>query len=532
MSENLIMRCGAKNALVVGVTDSGIISSVLSYDIKMNVEEGSLEDWLIAFSATISQIPKKIREKITFVIPPNKSVLIKHITIPEVTTKSAQEAFKFECENSLPGGSEDWKWDIYRINEKSTHAYVFAMRINFSERFADVLLRNKIQFSYICPEILLNNVAIEKCLNGEKNVMLINVGEEVSYLSCIGDSELYMRMIDVSGCDLNKTISSSQNITLAQADVLQKKFENKSSGEDEALMSYYVKQFTQQVRQEIKRSELFYCRTFNQQQIEKVYITGNKGPLYEIFQKAGNVIEVSLFDVLRDRVSSSLSEDDVALIRGTIGCFIGALYYSLDKNTNFLQILSSDFISQVEFQRQNFGYVLFAFVCTILILAVLISLNKDVKKFDSNIASLESKISKIAVDSDEYGKLLEEERKLKAFVKDSNTALSSQTAWVEFLEELQSKISKLKTAWVESMHWTDKAKTKTCDKLEINAKMIILDGKPDDSIGKFIENFVDSLSQSKKVSRANILMVGNFDDHTIEFSVEVMFNEKSGIIVL
>ena len=490
MSENLIMRCGAKNALVVGVTDSGIISSVLSYDIKMNVEEGSLEDWLIAFAATISQIPKKIREKITFVIPPNKSVLIKHITIPEVTTKSAQEAFRFECENSLPGGSEDWKWDIYRINEKSTHAYVFAMRINFSERFADVLL------------------------------------------SCIGDSELYMRMIEVSGCDLNKTISSSQNITLAQADVLQKKFENKSSGEDEALMSYYVKQFTQQVRQEIKRSELFYCRTFNQQQIEKVYITGNKGPLYEIFQKAGNVVEVSLFDVLHDRVGSSLSEDDVSLIRGTIGCFIGALYYSLDKNTNFLQILSSDFISQVEFQRQNFGYVLFAFVCTLLILAVLISLNKDVKKFDSNIASLESKISKIAVDSDEYGKLLEEERKLKAFVKDSNTALSSQTAWVEFLEELQSKISKLKTAWVESMHWTDKAKTKTCDKLEIDAKMIILGGKPDDSIGKFIENFVDSLSQSKKVSRANILRVGNFDDHTIEFSVEVVFNEKSGIIIL
>ena len=128
--------------------------------------------------------------------------------------------------------------------------------------------------------------------------------------------------------------------------------------------------------------------------------------------------------------------------------------------------------------------------------------------------------------------MLEEERKLKAFVKDSNTALSSQTAWVEFLEELQSKISKLKTAWVESMHWTDKAKTKTCDKLEIDAKMIILGGKPDDSIGEFIENFVDSLSQSKKVSRANILRVGNFDDHTIEFSVEVVFNEKSGIIVL
>ena len=62
--------------------------------------------------------------------------------------------------------------------------------------------------------------------------------------------------------------------------------------------------------------------------------------------------------------------------------------------------------------------------------------------------------------------------------------------------------------------------------------MIRLGGKPDDSIGKFIENFVDSLSQSKKVSRENILRVGNLDDHTIEFPVEVVFNEKSGIIVL
>ena len=78
------MRKKKKNALVVGVTDSGIISSVLSYDIKMNVEEGSLEDWLIAFAATISQIPKKIRKKIT-------------VSVDSFTSKNFFIAFNISC---------------------------------------------------------------------------------------------------------------------------------------------------------------------------------------------------------------------------------------------------------------------------------------------------------------------------------------------------------------------------------------------------------------------------------------------------
>ena len=218
MSEHVIMRCGANAISVAKVTRDCIITDVSFYSITndpIGIDDAA--EWLKLFAQAINKIPKNIRRSISFVIPPNKHTVISYINIPDVTDKSKKEAFQFECNGLFPGGKDEWDWDIYQPFDGSNYAYVFGIRHTFAEQFVDILLRNKIQFKYIYPEVLLNNIAVKQCLNIAGSVIVANVGSQVSVLSCLSHSAEYLRNVSISSSDLTRTIADAQKISIEQS---------------------------------------------------------------------------------------------------------------------------------------------------------------------------------------------------------------------------------------------------------------------------------------------------------------------------
>jgi Tfp pilus assembly PilM family ATPase len=514
------------------VDGQGIFVKVESYAIQSEEDcKENVEGWLQAFAKAVSQIPKAMKKRITLIVPPNDQVFIKHIQIPEVTEKSIQEAFKFECEHNFPGGTREWCLDIYWDNDQSNHALGVAIPRAVSEQIVDILIRNKIDFSYICPEIVLNTIAIQKYADSPMNSMLVHVGENSSYLACIGNGAEYFRSVPITGIQLIKTIAESQKVSFEKAKLLLSKFSSNQEGENRAFMTYYLKQFSQKLRQEIKKSELFYCRTLKQHPIKKLYLTGSESHLYDAFNTAKDMEIIDMFDTFKHKFACNLREEEIMLVKNNIGVFVGAVYCLVSKQVQPLKLFSVDFSSQVEFQRQNFGYLLIFIVMTLALLTGLKILKKDAINLETKKWRLEAKLLEVNADIVRYEEVHEEYEVLRSFITNAKLSLYSQAAWADLFNEVQCKMENLKTAWIESFTWADKKDDNGNNKVEVSAKIWIGDGETKKLINKIIEELISSLGEIRGIDHIANIQMSLVNGDILPFSFDIILGQQSEILV-
>jgi Tfp pilus assembly PilM family ATPase len=526
------MHCGMESITLVEIDGRGIFVKVESYAIQSKEDlKENVMGWLRAFAKAVSQIPKATKKRITLIVPPNDQVFIKHIQIPEVTEKSIQEAFKFECEHNFPGGTREWCLDIYWNNDQTNHALGIAIPRAVSEQMVDILIRNKIDFSYICPEIVLNTIAIQKYADSPMNSMLVYMGENSSYLTCIGNGAEYSRSIPITGIHLIKTITESQKVSFEKAKLLLLEFFSNQKDENRAFMTYYLKQFSQKLRQEIKKSELFYCRTLKQHPIKKLYLTGNESYLYDAFNTAKDMVIINMFDTFKHKFTCSLREEEIVLVKNNIGVFIGAVYCLNSKQVQPLKLFSVDFSTQIEFQRQNFGYLLIFIVITLALLTGLKILKKDAINLETKKSQLEAKLLEVNADIIRYEEAHAEHEILRSFIVGAKLSLYSQAAWADLFNEIQCKMEHLKTAWIESLTWADKKDGNGDNKIKVSAKIWINNGETKRLINKIIEELISSLGEIKGIDHIENIQMSLANGDILPFSFDVILGQQSEILV-
>ncbi|MDR2737792.1 MAG: hypothetical protein LBB18_02505 [Puniceicoccales bacterium] len=533
MIGDVVVRCGARSIILAEIDEDGAILSAESRSVDVGSDiEYSSEAWLQAFAKTVAQLPKKTRKRIVLITPPNVEVFIKQLRIPEVTEKSVQEAFRFECEHEFPGGAEEWCWDIYQAKNQNQCALGIAIRRAFSERFVDVLIRNKIQISYICPEILLNTVAVQNNVDSAANSIVLHVGEYSSHLACLGDNVEYFRMLPVAAGHLTKTVAELQKISISQAEKLQSEFMENKESENRAFMTYYAKQFVQKLNQELKKSELFYCRTFRQPPTTKLYLTGHKRKLYSLLSSDDrNMKIIDLFDVLKKNIAPGVSGEEVEIIGQSIGTFVGAAHCLRNKQTGLLNLFSADFSNQVDFQRQHLGYLLVFIAFTLLALTGMKALKKDVLSLATKKTELEAKLLEASIDTARYEELSKERTELRAFIENTKFAFYSQYAWADLFNEIQSKIEILETAWIESLSWEDRKDDGDHDRIKVLAKMLVIDDVAKKSAGELVENFIKSIGKMDSADGLDNVHIYQHDENILAFSFDIRLKQQSRLLI-
>lgn len=532
MSEHVIMRCGANAISVAKVTRDCIITDVSFYSITndpIGIDDAA--EWLKLFAQAINKIPKNIRRSISFVIPPNKHTVIGYINIPDVTDKSKKEAFQFECNGLFPGGKDEWAWDVYQPFDGSNYAYVFGIRHTFAEQFVDILLRNKIQFKYIYPEVLLNNISVKQCLNIAGSVIVANVGSQVSVLSCLSHSAEYLRNVSISSSDLTRTISDAQKISIEQSVRLQDEFFGGKENDNSALMAYYIKQFIQRLSQEIKRSELFYCRTFQQSPVSTIILTGKARKLCRHFRHDDNVNIIDVSEISSRYIAISDHEKSEH-IKENICSFIGAAYCINNKRTNFLNSLVSNFVNQSEFQRQNIGYLLLAVAVTLIELTALKICSKDVLALEVEKEALSAKLVEMNTDSIRFREASNAAKKYHQFIHGVKMSFDSQAEWSKILHILQSKIAELKTAWIDSMEWNDENVGNGRQCIHFVMKQWIEDPGMKKQYNDCLESFIEKLSDNDIIDHVENLAIDDDDDTVISLSFDVILRSSGKMVML
>jgi hypothetical protein len=393
----------------------------------------------------------------------------------------------------------------------------------------DILIRNRVHFSHICPEPFLSAMAMRHCRALSDNYMVVYLGERASYLSCTGESAEYFRMFPLAGADLSKTISSAQKITVARANELLEDFLKNPESENRAFLTYYAKQFAQKFRQELKKSELFYCRTFKQPPIGKLYLTGCRNWIYDYFQWDENVSGVDLFKALKHRLGSGIRKEEIDILSWHIGSFVGAAHCIKNNEKNLLNLFSRDFSTQVEFQRQNFEYLLVMVIITLLALTGLKMLKKDFMALTTKRATLEAKLFETDVDVARYTELKNARAEDHGFIKNAKAAVYSQAAWSDFFQELQAKLATLKTAWIEYIGWEDRDGSGEFYRLTMTARMFLPNADVRKAAAKNIERFIVSLADIAIVDQAENIKMSQIDDRNIVFSCDLILKQNSEI---
>lgn len=525
------MRCGADTISVVKVTRDCVITDASFYSITDNpIGVDDVAEWLKLFAKAVNQIPKNIRRSILFVIPPNQYTVISYINIPNVTDKNKKEALWFECGSLFPGGEEEWNLDIYQPFDGSNYAYAFGIRRSFAEQFVDILLRNKIQFKYICPEVLLNNIAIKQCFGVSDPEIVVNVGHHVSFLSCLGHASEYLRNVPISSSDLTRTIADAQKISLGQAERLQKDFFDGVEDDNSALVAYYTKQLTQRLNQEIKRSELFYCRTFKQAPIATIIFTGQARRLCRYLLHVDGVNIVDIADSASRYISVS-DTDKTEQIKDNICSFIGAAYCINNKNVNFLNSFGANFVNQSEFQRQNIGYLLLAVAVTLIELTVLKICSKDVLALEVEKEALSAKLVEINTDSIRFREASDAAQKYNQFIQGAKIAFGSQAAWSELLHIMQSHIKSLKTAWIDSMEWNDDKVGNDLQRVHVVIKQWMENSWQQKKYYDDLRRFVSELSNNSMISSIEHLVMDD-EESVINLAFDIILDSSAKVVVL
>lgn len=531
MSEHVIMRCGANVISVAKVTRDCVVTDASFYSITDNpVGVDDAAEWLELFAQAVNKIPKNIRRSVSFVIPPNKHVVVSYINIPDVTDKNKKEAFQFECSGLLPGGKDEWEWDIYQPFDGSNYAYVFGIRHLFAEQFIDILLRNKIQFKYICPEVLLNNIAVKQYFNIAGSVTVANVGSQTSVLSCLSHSAEYLRSIPMSASDLTRTISDAQKISAEQSVKLQDEFFSGTETDNSALMAYYTKQFIQRLNQEIKRSELFYCRTFQQVPVSTIILTGKARKLCRYFRNDDNISVIDVSEMSSRYIAIS-DADKSEQIKDDICSFVGAAYCINNKKTNFLNGLVSNFVNQSEFQRQNIGYLLLAVAVTLVELTVLKICSKDVLALEVEKEALSAKLVEMNTDSIRLREASDAAKKYHKFIHGVQMSFDSQAEWSNLLHVLQSHVESLKTAWIDSMEWNDDKVGNGRQCIHFVMKQWMEDSGRQKEYYDHLERFIEKLSNNDMIDHVENLSIDD-DGNVVSLSFDTILRTTAKMVML
>jgi hypothetical protein len=535
MKDNVIMRCGTNFVTLVMFNDSGVFTDAISYPIH---HDGSGDEaWLTALSHTIDGIPSDFRFNTLLVIPPNNNIFVKCVELPEVSSDNCNQALKFEFKRNFPGNEEDWIWDTCNHEIGGNWAFIVAMQRIFAERLLDVLLRRKVNFSYLCPEVVLNAIAMQEQAKNFENTMLLHIGSNSSLIAINGkDSRQHIRIIPLAFDWVDEQISASQKIPQKDARKIKLDYAQNLSQSASGLtfVTYYIKQFANKIQQELKRSELFFCKTFKQAAVRKIVMSGKGVDIVTFLEIMSEFNSNATIEIAGKSVSGSyqaaMGEDKQRILSNNVFAYVGAVSCILTNTTKLINLFSENFKNQISFQRRHPSYmaamvtVIFASILGLKLLLQQVSLLES-KKF-----ALEAKLRESTIDSQKYHEAITSERKIRDSIVKIKGALYSQDAWINLFNDLHQSIKILKTSWIDSVTWHDSADGSNRDTVHVVAKIFSADGKKLDEMATGIEQFLATLKQSSNIAATANTVISPIEGNVLTFSFDIKLNSNSKII--
>ena len=287
---------GSSSVKVAHLKDSGKGTQLLAFD-SVLLPPDTIRDGVILHAPQLSQriqelfAVNKIKHKQVAVGLAGHSVIIKKISLPEMTVAELEDSIQWEAEQYIPFDVNDVNISCEILNKTDDNPQMDVLLVAAKKDMIN-------DYTQVISEAGLNAVVVDVDAFAVQNmfeanydipkgetVVLINVGASVVNINIISDGvTTFTRDVTMGGNQFTEEIQKQLNVSYEEAEALKVG----GKGDQDAVVPQEVERViagvAEQMAGEIQRSLDFYASTAADSHISKVYLSGGTAKIPALFK--------------------------------------------------------------------------------------------------------------------------------------------------------------------------------------------------------------------------------------------------------
>ncbi|MBD89040.1 MAG: pilus assembly protein PilM [Deltaproteobacteria bacterium] len=276
-----------------------------AFDMAMLPPETVVDGALLNFTAIVEKLKEmisanKLRSKNVAVSVSGHSVIIKKISLPEMTPEELEESIQWEAEQYIPFDIKDVNVDVQIINPKAGQEQMDVLLVAAKK---DVLQDyiSVIQEAGLKPNVVdVDTFAVQNMFElnygfpPNETIALVNIGASVININVIADSiTTFTRDISMGGGLLTSEIQRQLNISYEEAE----HYKTAGAGNiTNSTIAREVQAMSERIAltlvNEIQRSLDFYAATTVNADISRIYLSGGSAQITGLIRSLEQSLEV------------------------------------------------------------------------------------------------------------------------------------------------------------------------------------------------------------------------------------------------
>lgn len=266
--------------------------------LKFNVTSGiktDSEKLHKAIQQLFAREPQATKKNISVLLS-NHTIFTRFVTLPNISRSKLSQIIHFEAEQQIPFVIEEVTWAYTVIPLSYTQelsVMIAAIRNKEMDDLATLFRQLNITINTFGISHLAYVNLVKFCKFKEKNILLIDIGDEVTSLIFLSGNKTWGRNILVGGAQLNTMLTKEMGVDFMAAEKLKTRIDLTAEDETADHATVIGKNFANHLISEITRTITFYTASTKNAPLEKILLTGGSSALRGLPQMIKNRLGIA-----------------------------------------------------------------------------------------------------------------------------------------------------------------------------------------------------------------------------------------------
>ncbi len=296
---------GSSSIKVVGISEGKKGLELLHFDMALLPPEAVVDGAVMNFTAIVDKVRElwkvnKIKTKDVAISVSGNSVIIKKISLPEMTAEELENSIQWEAEQYIPFDINDVNVDVEILNPKAGQGQMDVLLVAAKKDVINDYV-SVAQEAGLRPVVVdVDSFCVQNMFEANygfppgETIALIDVGATVININVISDGiTSFTRDINMGGQMLTEEIQKQFNVSFEEAEHYKTggdgNFSNSSIAREVAKLSERV---SETLVTEIQRSLDFFAATTINADIARIYLAGGASQLPHLVRSLERRLEV------------------------------------------------------------------------------------------------------------------------------------------------------------------------------------------------------------------------------------------------
>lgn len=296
---------GSSSIKLARLRQSGGSWELVTFNVAPLPPDAVVEGRIMNFTAVVERIREITREagvknQECCISVSGSSVIIKKLSLPEMTQDELKESILWEAEQYIPFDVKDVNVDAQILNPRAGHGQMDVLMVaakkDVVNEYVSVALEGGLRPVVVDVAIFacLNMFEVNYSLPADQTIALLNVGAQSINVGVVsGGTVAFTRDIAIGGAALTAEIQKQFNVSFEEAEAFKTGAESSLSSSTVAReVAKIADRVADQMVAEIQRSLDFFVATSVKADISRVYLCGGSSQLPALIRALERRMEV------------------------------------------------------------------------------------------------------------------------------------------------------------------------------------------------------------------------------------------------